>query len=250
MGTSLDKAFALVDLVASGKTTLSELAEAGGMPRSTAHRLLGDLVERRVLTRSGRAYHLGIRLLQLGEEVRRQLRLPVLADGPMRKLAAETHETVHLGILDASHVVYIAKVEGRRGLQMASHVGLQSPAQTTAMGKVLLASLPPGEWERRYMKLAPATAHSITDRAAFLRELGEVRAQGFAFDREENEVGIRCVAAPVIDARENVVAAISLSGASVFVTEERQRSLVPAVIACARSISAELGATFEGGDAT
>ena len=114
----------------------------------------------------------------------------------MRKLASDTQETVHLGILDASHVVYIAKMEGRRGLQMASHVGLQSPAQTTAMGKVLLASLPRRNGARRYMNLAPATPHSITDREAFVRELTEVRAQGYAFDREENEVGIRCVAAP------------------------------------------------------
>lgn len=249
MGTSLDKAFALVDLVASGKVTLSDLAEASHMPRSTVHRLLSDLVDRHVLARDGRNYRLGIRLLQLGEQVRRQLRLPALADEPMRNLASDTHETVHLGILDASHVVYIAKIEGRRGLQMASHVGLQSPAQTTAMGKVLLAGLLPAEWERRYIALAPATPYSITDRAAFLHELAEVRSQGYAFDREENEVGIRCVAAPVIDARGNVVAAVSLSGASVFVTEERQRALVPSVMACARRISAELGAIFDEGAA-
>jgi DNA-binding IclR family transcriptional regulator len=219
------------------------------MPRSTVHRLLSDLVERRVLRRDGRRYRLGLRLLQLGEQVRRQLRLPMLADEPMRKLASDTQETVHLGILDESQVVYVAKMTGLRGLQMASHVGLHSPAQTTAMGKVLLASLPQEDWARRFLDLEPTTPNTITDRDAFVRELTDVRAQGFAFDREENEVGIRCVAAPVIDARGDVVAAVSLSGASLFVTEERQRSLVPAVIACARSISVELGAPLEAGAA-
>lgn len=247
MGSSLDKAFDLVDLVAAGVSTLSELASASGLPRSTTHRLLADLVQRRILDRNARTYSLGVRLLQLGEQVRRQLRLPVLAEGPMRRLAAETQETTHLGILEGSHVLYVAKVDGGRGLQMASYVGLRSPAQTTAMGKVLVAHLPEAEWGQHFLDLAPATMYSITDPDLFLTELNTVRKQGFSLDREENEIGIRCVAAPILDARGDVVAAVSLSGASVFITEERQRDLVPLVVACAHEISDSLGASLKGG---
>lgn len=242
MGRSLDKAVRLVELIAQGSASLTELAEKSGYPKSTTHRLLTELLEHDFIAQNGHAYRLGIRFLEWGERAKRQLHLPEVAEPHMRALARDTSETAHLGILDGSDIVYLAKVNGARGLQMASYVGLRSPAQTTAMGKILIASLPPREWDSHILEIAPATRHTVTNREAYKKELETVLSQGFALDREENEIGVRCVAAPIIDAAGRTVAAISLSGAALYISEERQLDLVPDVSACARAISQDLGA--------
>ncbi len=242
MSRSSEKTLAILELVADGARTLNDLAERSSMPKSTVHRLAKSLLEGGYLRHDGHDYLLGYKLLDLGERVKRELRLPHVARDAMMRLSEETSETVHLGELDGSHVVYLEKVDGGRGLRMASYVGLRSPAQTTAMGKVLLAALPPREARGRLLRLEPRTHYSITDPDAILAELDDVRAQGYAFDREENEIGIRCLAAPVVDAADAVVAAVSLSGATQFITAERQRDLVPTLRACADRISHGLGA--------
>lgn len=242
MGKSLDKALGLLQAIADRPRTLSELASSAGLPPSTAHRLLTDLAGHALVRQDGRTYRLGARLMSLGEQARRQFDLPELALPHMRALSEATHETVHLGILDGNDVIYVGKVEGSRGLQMASYVGLRSPAQTTAMGKVLIADLPRDEWSSRVLALPPKTAHTLTSTNAYLEEFADVTERGFALDREENEVGVRCVAAPIRDASGRAIAAISLSGAAAYISQDRQLELVPAVQACADAVSERLGA--------
>jgi DNA-binding IclR family transcriptional regulator len=242
MGKSLGKAVGLLQAIADRPRTLSELAASAGLPPSTAHRLLTDLTEHGLVRQQGRVYRLGARLMSLGEQARRQFDLPELALPHMRSLSEATQETVHLGILDGNDVIYVAKVEGSRGLQMASYVGLRSPAQTTAIGKALIADLPSDEWSSRVTDLPPKAPHTITSTDAYLDEFADVARQGFALDREENELGVRCVAAPVREASGRAVAAISLSGAAAYISEARQLELVPAVQACAEAVSQRLGA--------
>lgn len=249
MGKSLDKAVGLLQAIANQPRTLSELAVRAGLPASTTHRLLADLGEHGLVRQDGRTFLLGTRLMSLGERARRQFDLPDLAMPHMKALSEATQETVHLGILDGHDVVYLAKIEGSRGLQMASYVGLRSSAQTTAMGKVLIADLPRDEWESKIVDLPPRTERSIVAQADYVRELHAVAEQGYALDREENEVGVRCVAAPIRDASGRAIAAISLSGAAAYISKERQIELAPAVRACAHAVSAKLGAesSFEQG---
>lgn len=241
MSRSAEKMLELLSLVGEGHRTLQALSTASQMPKSTVHRLL------RVLTSSGfvrpkaNEFQLGFRLLELGELARMDLRLPVQAWEKMKRLSDETNETVHLGELDGSHIIYLEKVDGTRGLQMASRVGLRSPAQCTAMGKALLAYLEEQDAESRLLDLPPRTPHTLSTKSQIMTELASVRERGYAFDREENEIGIRCVAAPIWDHTGHVIAAISLSGATQFVNEERQAALVPAVVDCAAEISQELG---------
>ena len=200
MGKSLDKAVGLLQAIADQPRTLSELAARAGLPTSTTHRLLADLGEHGLVRQDGRTFLLGTRLMSLGERARRQFDLPDLAMPHMKALSEATQETVHLGILDGHEVVYLGKIEGSRGLQMASYVGLRSSAQTTAMGKVLIADLPRDAWESKIVDLPPRTERSIVTRTDYVTELDAVAKQGYALDREENEVGVRCVAAPIRDA--------------------------------------------------
>lgn len=238
---SVGKAFAVIDLVAQGRTTLTAIADASGMPKSTAHRVLANLVEAGVLRQDQHEYRLGVKLIEYGEQAKRGIPVEGAARRPMELLARATNETMHLGVLDGKDIVYIHKVEGRRGLQMASYVGLRTPAQHTAMGKVLISALPEDTWAAYFQPGEPRTEHSICTKAGFLEEIRAVRAAGHAFDREENEIGIRCCAAPIRDVHGRVVAAISLSGASVYIGEARLIELAPEVEACADEITRAAG---------
>lgn len=241
MSHAVRKALGLLELVAKGHHSLAELAASGDMPRSTAHRLATTLVEEGFLMKDRQNYRLGYRLLELGQLVKADNYLVSAARESMEQLSAQTKETVHLGQLEGTEIVYIEKVTGQRGLQMVSRVGLRTLAQTTSLGKVLIAHRPESEWLSHLVEGTEArTPYTIVGLDATLEELRKVRQKGYALDCEENELGIRCVAAPIRDRSGQVVAAISLSGASVYVTEARQLELVPVVDEAARAISARL----------
>lgn len=245
MTKSLGKAFLLLELIAEGRRTLTDIARESNLPPSTAHRLLADLVRYGVVEQHDRSYRLGVRLIEYGEKAKREQPIGQVAREPMRQLAELTQETVHLGILDDADIVYVEKVSGKRGLQMASYVGLRTPAQCTAMGKVLIAAEPADTWPDRYQDIPPRTANTIQSLEEFLVEIERVKERGYALDQEENEVGIRCVAAPIRGSDGSVLAAVSLSGATIYITDERQQQLVPEVLRCADAISRGLGAALD-----
>jgi DNA-binding IclR family transcriptional regulator len=241
MSRSMDKSLDLLGLVGEGAQTLTELAAASGLPKSTAHRLAAVLVDHGFLRIAGHRYYLGYRLMELGELAKRQVRLPSLARRHMEATASSTYETLHLGELVGTDIIYLEKIESARGLQMRSRIGLASHAATTAMGKAIIAFQPETRWGEYFRDEPPRTPHTITSREAFVAELAATRARGFAFDREENELGICCVAAPVWDASGQAVAAVSISGAVVYIPPERLDALAQEVVACAAAISRELG---------
>lgn len=245
MSRALDKGLSLLGHVADGNDTLPELVRTSGLPKSTVHRLASVLIDQGLLRYRDNRYVLGYRLLELSEKARRNLDYLSVARPHLRDTSNETLETVHLGELSDGYIVYLEKIPGQRGLQMSSRIGLRVPAQTTALGKVLIAYRPRSEWSRHLLDIPPRTPQSKTDEQALLAELEEVRRTGYALDREENEPGTRCVAAPIWDDRGQVFAAISVSGAAIYITEERQRELLPVVIDCAHRISKDLG----GGEA-
>lgn len=237
----MEKALALLELVAGGCTSLNDLAKASRMPKSTTYRLASALVRHGYLRYGSSQYQLGYRLLELGEITKQQIHIPTVAKPYMEEISHATSEAVHLGELVDSNIVYLEKVDSKRGLQMMSRVGLKSPAQTTAMGKAIIAQLPREEWHMHFHDLPPKTANTITQVEGFLEELETVRKMGFAFDREENEMGICCVAAPIWNATGQVIAAVSLSGAVVYLPKERLDELAAEVVRCAKAISRELG---------
>ncbi|MDZ7799651.1 MAG: IclR family transcriptional regulator [Trueperaceae bacterium] len=250
MSRTLDKGLNLLTLVAEGFDTLGDLARASGLPKSTVHRLTQVLVHHHLLRYQGHRFRLDYRLLQLSELARQQLDYLTVARPHLEEVSRRTSETVHLGVLADGHITYLEKIEGSRGLQMRSHVGLRVPAQTTALGKTLIASLPLEEWPSHLLDLAPKTDSSITWPDAMRDELATIRRQGYALDLEENEPGIRCIAVPVWDASGRAIAAISISGATVYLTDARIRELVPIARACAQTISRELGADDTPGGET
>ncbi|WP_435828957.1 IclR family transcriptional regulator [Nocardia beijingensis] len=192
--------------------TLVELSERTGLPRSTVHRILDQLVRLRWLAHAPGGYRLGLRTLELGglaadhNEIRDAVS-PLLHD-----VCQQTGMVGHLGVLDGREVLYLDKIGGRIAASVPTRLGGRMPAHSTALGKALLATLDPSIVEASFRdRLPQLTARTLTDRAELHRELGRIRnRQGVAVDNEESVSGITCVAVP-IRGRGAAVAAVSLS---------------------------------------
>jgi len=236
------RALALLETVAEGVRELDALAKRTGLSRSTAHRLLTALTREGYLRHRPReGYYLGPKLIRLGFLAHKQLHLPAIARPHLEWLRDQTSETVHLAVLEGTEVVYIEKIPGHRELQFASYIGARLPAQSTALGKAILAHFPEEEWKVHFIPGLKRTPRTISDFAQFREELLRTRERGYALDLEENEPGVRCIGAPVWDGSGRVVAAVSVSSAAVYLDDERIPRVAELVKEAAFRISQELG---------
>jgi IclR family acetate operon transcriptional repressor len=199
--------------------SLGELAQQAQLTKGTTHRILStlaylDFVRQDPMTKQ---YVLGFKLAELGDMVLSQLDLRNIARPFLIDLAERVQETVHLVVRDYDEALYIDKVElnfRQSGLQMISRLGARIPMHCCSVGKVLLAHLPDETVAQiiRSRGLPPRTANTITDPKRLREHLKAVKKKGYAIDDEENEKGIRCTAAPILNGSGKLVAAISISG--------------------------------------
>ena len=232
----------VLETVASGVSNLPELAARLGLNRSTAHRLAATLVERRYLTfvpRTG--YGLGPKSLELGYQARVQLNIPRVARNHLEQLAAQTGDTVHLGVLDGTRALYLDKIPGRRRVEISSRVGELQPLRSTGLGKALLLDEDDARLKDFYRCENGREQQYRVSETTWLRRMRDYAKRGCAFDLEENEDRIRCVAAPIRDATGSIKASISVSSAAQYMNDERMQTLVGQVRWTAEQISRELG---------
>jgi DNA-binding IclR family transcriptional regulator len=189
--------------------TLIELAARVGLPRSTAHRIVGALTrEGFIRVASSGRLRIGSALIGIAVSSRRDLRHE--AAPFIERLSRELRETVDLAVLDGSEILFIDQHTSRRTLRVVAEIGARFPLYCTAGGKAVLAALPAQEAERLVPRqLAPMTENTITDRGAFFEEIEKIRASGVAYDYEEHTVGIAAAAVAVRDS-VGAVAAISV----------------------------------------
>lgn len=235
----------VLEAVACGVISLAELAATLKLNRSTAHRLAATLVEKRYLTfipRNG--YGLGPKSLELGYHARVQLNIPRVARDHLEKLAAMTGDTVHLGVLDGTRALYLDKLPGRRRVEISSRVGELQPLRSTGLGKALLLDEDDTQLRDFYRCENGNGQRYKVSESAWMKRMREYAKRGCAFDLEENEDRIRCVAAPVRDATGKIKAAISVSSAAQYMNDKRMQALTDDVRWAAEQISRELG--FEG----
>ncbi|WP_416978944.1 IclR family transcriptional regulator [Streptomyces sp. T028] len=215
--SSVHKALALLNSLAGleSKAGLTELARRVGIPKPTAYRLLAVLAEAGIVERRGTDYLLGLRMFELGAAASRpksvnlrERALPYLED-----LYELTHETVSLAVLDGPEVLYVEKIHGHRSMPTPSHVGGRLPATCVALGKVMMAYANPGLVREIVSGPLPRmTRYSVSQPGRLLAELRKIRDAKVAYDIEEAQVGLTCVAAPIFDSGHRVAAAISMSG--------------------------------------
>jgi IclR family transcriptional regulator, acetate operon repressor len=238
---SVVRAFELLELIADsgGTTNLSQLAHRCGLPLATIHRLLRTLVDLGyVRQQPSREYALGPRLIPLGERSGRMLGSwgrPYLA-----RLVDELGETANLAMLDGDQIVYVAQVPSRHSMRMFTEVGQRVQPHCTAVGKALLSSLP-AEQVQAILRRTGMPAHTdrtIVDPTALAERLEWSREHGYATDEGEKEIGVRCVAVPVLGAPARI--AMSISGPAPRMTDAVVERAVPVLLTVARALSEDL----------
>ena len=241
---TLTRGLDILEAVASGITNIPEVADNAGLNRSTAHRLASALVERRYLTfipYSG--YRLGPKSLELGCQANTQMSIPAMAREQLERLAAQTGDTVHLGVLDGTRVLYLDKIPGQRRVQISSRVGELQPLRSTGLGKALLLDEDTPRLKEFYRCESDVPQRYAVPEGTWLRRMRDYAKRGCAFDLEENEDRVRCVAAPVRDAAGHIKAAISVSSAAQYMDDARMQDLMGQVQRTARQISRHMGWT-------
>lgn len=216
----------------------AELQRRTGLPKATLHRVAADLVRARLLARIDGDFHLGRHLFELGMRASVERTLLEVATPFLEDLYERTHETVHLALREGAEVVYVAKFGGHRQARSPSRVGGRMPVNATAIGKALLAWAP--EAERIAVlsgELPRLTPRTVTAPGRLRQQLDKVQESGVAFEYEEGALGLVCVAAPVLDAADRPVAAISVAGS---VTRFRPADHAASVHAAASGIAATL----------
>lgn len=225
--------------------SFSELRARLGVPKSSLFGLLRTMTVRGHLffDEHSRRYRLGPRYWEAGQAFLRGTDLQDLAPAYLEAASTELGETVQLAVLDGMENVYIAKVEGSQRLQLVSQVGSRLPAYATALGKVLLAHLDESDLRARLQgaELEAFTSSTLADEDALLAELDRIREQGHGIDRAEYTPGVFCLAVPVRDHRDRVVAAMSCSVPEVRLSPGHRARMVETLGEQARALSAALG---------
>ncbi|MEQ6900937.1 IclR family transcriptional regulator [Nocardioides sp. YIM 152588] len=226
----------------STRLTLEQVSRATHLPRSTAHRILDQLVRLHWLSHSSVGYGLGARSLGLGGTGGNHLELREAAAAPLHELLVRTGLVVHLAVLEGSEIRYLDKMGGRFAGGIPSRVGGTAPAHSTALGKAMLAWLPAEDVDVQIQPaLGPKTDRTICDIATLHRELIRIRDRhGLAFERGECFSDIACAAAAV-RGPDGPVAAISLVGDTGTPLER----IAPLVLDAARQVTRALFPTFE-----
>ncbi|MGA2992356.1 MAG: IclR family transcriptional regulator [Candidatus Korobacteraceae bacterium] len=243
----LDRALAILDELGnlSGDASLAEIVGAVKVHKSTVHRLLMSLEKHRLVDRDSRTgrYRLGMRLFQLGTLAVAHINIRHLARPFLQNLMYNSDETVHLCVLDNGEMLYLDKVEPNRSVRMSSTIGRRNPAHCTAVGKAVLACLPESEVDAiiRQHGMRRFTPNTLTTPVDLKTELKLIRERGYAIDDEENEDGVRCVAAVVMDYAGRPAAAISVSSPSFRLPLEKAPSIAQLVCETAHALSRECG---------
>ncbi|MBO6722154.1 MAG: IclR family transcriptional regulator [Roseitalea sp.] len=242
---TLGKAVAVLDVVARAERPMRfrDLREAIGQPPGTLHRQVSNLISEGLLqVNPDQSYGLGLRLLQFAARAWSGNRFREIAEPHLAALHEKTGETVHLGVLSDLEVIYLDKVESRQAVRMHSQIGNASPCYCTGVGKAALSALPIDDAKARIDRIAfhRHTEHTIADGAALSAELADIRAAGIAYDREEHEPGIHCVAAPIWSHDRSFVGGISVTAPSYRIAMAQLTQWADDVRTAAAAINADI----------
>ena len=241
--TKVLKIFDLLDC-SPGGLQLRNIAEDTGLNKSTAYRFLAHLEREGYLVRDlTGAYLIGPRLMRLGAKITYQATISKLGRPVLETLRRQTGETVNLGVLDSGEVLYLDVLESPHHFRLSSQMGMRRPVNCTALGKAMLAWLPPSSRDELLanVRMEKRTPQSIVQPGDLLVELGRVQRRGYALDNEEVEPGACCVAAPIFDSSTLIAASVSVSGPVTRMNRNRISEMAKAVKEAADEISRRLG---------
>jgi len=244
--SAVDKVFTILSAMGElGAVGPSELSQRLGMSKTTVHRFLQTLKGLGYVAQEGDTdrYRLTIRLFELGAMALENVDLVREADTEMRRIAQLTREAVHLGAFDEDAIIYIHKIDADYGLRMQSRIGRRKPLYSTAIGKVLMAYMAPEEARKvlASVEFKKSTPKTLGSAEAVLSILPRVRQQGFGEDNEEQEDGLLCIAVPVFDRFDQVIAALSISFPTMRCGADTKAHYVALLQQAGAAISSRLG---------
>jgi IclR family acetate operon transcriptional repressor len=244
---SLSRALKLLNALSyhGSGLSLSEVAQEVGLPNSTAHRLLTTLQNERFVRFDAErsVWMIGVQAFRVGSTFVRSRDVVAIARPYMRRLMEQSGETVNLGISDRGEIVYLAQVECQKMMRAIAGPGGRARMHCSGVGKAILSHLNP-EASRKVLhgrELIRETSHTHTSVDALFQDLEVSQQRGYAIDDEENAIGLRCVAAAIFDEHGEPLAAVSVSGPTARVTDQRVATLGEQVSKIAGDITAELG---------
>jgi len=243
---ALDRGLALLGIIAQADgLSLTSIAQRAGIAASTAHRILATLKAAGFVqcddARGG--YLIGVKAFKIGSAFLRNRKLVDVGRGVMRDLMQASGETTNLGIENDGHVVFVSQLESHHAIRAFHRPGGRGALHASSLGKAILASLPEKAVTRilHRVGMKKFTDRTIVDPQALLAELALVRKRGWAIDDQERADGMRCVGAAVFNEHGEVVGALSVSGPTVRVTEERLGELGPLVKRAAADLTERIG---------
>lgn len=225
--------------------TLADVARATDLSRATVRRLLHTLEKEGYVRRDGTQFELTPRVLELGYAFLASHTLADLARPHLERLSAEVRESTSVAVLDGTSIVYVARVQANRVMQVSIGIGTRFEAYRTSLGRAILAWRAPDEIDALWSASdhSHPTDSTVADLPALRAALAEVRAQGWALVDQELEVGVRSVAAPIRDDEGNAVAAVNVSTHTSRTTKaELRRSVIPPLLRTAEAITTALTA--------
>jgi len=250
---SVDRAFAVLEFLSNNSqpASLAQISSELKINKASMYRTLNSLAANGYIYRDDETgtFQLSFKICELSSQILDRLDLKYIARPSLEALNRDTGETVHLVIRDWSRGVYIDKIESTHAIRTRSTIGARTYLHSTATGKVLLAYLP---WTRVEEIIAGVgmprrTENTITNLEDLQKELVKVAKQGWAEDLQENEEGISCIAAPLINYKRVVVAAVSLTYPALATYEERLPELRNKVCETAHIISQHFGYVADTG---
>ena len=244
--TALQRGLRLLHLFSESPRglTAKQVAALSRLPVSTVHRFLANLVTAGFLNRDGEGtHHLGIACFSIGQAAVGQLDIRRLSLPYLRELNQQTRETIHLTVRHGLSAVYVEKLDSPEPVRIHSRIGAAVPLHCTAVGKVMLAYMPPEEQDRIISQIdfKRLTPNSVGNVQELKTELYRVRKNGYACDLEEHELHIRCVASPIWDHTGSVQSSVSITAPTLRMPVTRLRQLAPLIQSAGLKISAELG---------
>ncbi|MBD8847889.1 IclR family transcriptional regulator [Priestia megaterium] len=243
---SVDRALAILGIVSQhNQIGITDICKSLDLNKTTVYRLLSTLMNNGYIeqVKGSNKYRCTFKLFEMGNKRIQDLDLLEEAKPALEKLADLTKETVHLVVEEGTEIVYIHKVESTNTIRMHTWVGKKNPMYRTAVGKAILAFSDKEKaidiWNKS--EIVQNTPYTITNLDDFLEQLVLVRKNGYAIDNEETEIGIRCVAAPILDFSKNVIGALSISIPTIRFPENEIEVYGNHVKKCSEVISKKLG---------
>ena len=244
---AVERALAMLEAIAQDSDGLSnaEISRTLQIPKSSASYILRTLEKQGYLNRDPESakYRVGLKILSLSRGALSGLDVREVALPVMRHLMEKTNLTCHLAILDGPDAVYIEKVEPQGFIRMDTWVGRRMRVHATSVGKALVAYIPQERLEKILAErgMEKRTAKTITTLPRLLKSLEKVREQGYAVDDEENNMGARCLGAPIFNQGGTIEASLGLSGTINQVNPQTMPRIVEHLKDAARHVSMQLG---------